>query len=264
MKDIDLAVRAAKIGGKILEEYFENPKISMKNVRDLVTNADIDSENAIREFLLGKTDYGFLGEETGTKPGKKIWAVDPLDGTKEFSFGIPHFSVCIALVSRNGTELGVVYNPMINKMFTAEIGKGAFMNKARLRQKKEEKTLKDALVSCCFEYERKEISQINSKAGICLINFSAAASVCNTIAGKSDAAVYGLTRIYDHAAPGLIAQEAGLKVTNFGLDSWNPENFGIVAAKEGLHKELMKIFPEPLEILLKSEKYFTPIKPDFI
>jgi myo-inositol-1(or 4)-monophosphatase len=111
---------AARNAGKILMKYY-NP----------VTIADNEADEYISDFLIGEfPDDGWLSEETvDTKERLKknrVWIVDPLDGTKEFIEGIPHFSVSIALVKDEHPVVGVIYNPATNEMFSCQKGKGVY------------------------------------------------------------------------------------------------------------------------------------------
>ncbi len=253
MKDLNLAVKAAKIASAILKEHFAEPAVSVKGAKDVITKADTGAEKAIRGFLLGRTDYGFLGEETGIKKGNPTWIVDPIDGTRPFCFGIPHFSTSIALMDGKDTMLGAVCNPMAGEMYTAVKGKGAFMNSRKLSVRNE-RPLKEALVSCAFVYGRKELHKLEASVNVCMLNFSCALDVCMVASGRTDAAVYGLTKVYDHSAAALIARETGITVTNFGTKGWDPYAMGIIAAKPGIRSELSRMFPKPLENLGANEK----------
>ncbi|MBI3412466.1 MAG: inositol monophosphatase [Candidatus Aenigmarchaeota archaeon] len=255
---LDDAVKAAETAGKILSERFNNPKVKTKNIKDVVTDADLESENAIKKFLMEKyPDYGFLGEETGFKKGNKTWVVDPIDGTRAFSFGIPNFSVSIALVENGKSMVGVVYNPMTGETFTSEKGGGAFFNGKLIGKSAKEKPTEECLVGCTFQYHRKELLKLEENVNVCLVNFSPALDVCRVAQGRIDAAVHGLTEIFDHAAASLIAVESGLKITNFGKKSWDIVDLGILAASPAIHGRLEALFPEPLRNLDKGEKFYT-------
>src|SRR4029077_10623989 len=126
-----------------------------KGPRNFVTAADRRAEAILREELAkARPDYGFLGEEGGVQAGSDKthrWIVDPLDGTTNFLHGIPHFAIAIAL-ERNGTIVaGLVYNPANDEMFTAERGKGAFLNDQRLRVAGRRR-IGDAVVACALPH----------------------------------------------------------------------------------------------------------------
>ena len=111
--------------------------MSVKGPANFVTAADRRAEETLREELeRARPGYSFLGEEGGRHEGTDrthCWIVDPLDGTLNFLHGIPHFAISIALEREGAIVAGLVYNPANDELFTAERGKGAFLNDRRLR-----------------------------------------------------------------------------------------------------------------------------------
>ena len=108
-------------------------------------------------------------------------------------------------------------------------------------------------MGCAFRYDREELKKLEQAVRVCLPIFSLALDVCRIAKGRIDGAVYGLSQVYDHAAPALIAQESGVKVTNFGKDTWNVFGIGMVAAKPETHAALSGLFYGPLENLDEEE-----------
>ena len=112
-------------------------QVSRKGPGDFVTAADIKAEDTLYELLMkARPGYGFLMEERGEvagDDGQHRWIVDPLDGTTNFLHGIPMFAVSIALERQGQIVAGVIYNPAMDELYTAERGGGAFMNDRRLR-----------------------------------------------------------------------------------------------------------------------------------
>lgn len=125
---------AAKDAGAILLKYYKSHyDIRDKGYHNPVTTADYASDRFLKETLMDAyPDYGWLSEETADSPERhnkdRVWVVDPLDGTKEFIEGIPHFVVSIALVENSQPILGVLYNPITEELFAAEKGEGATLN----------------------------------------------------------------------------------------------------------------------------------------
>ena len=118
---------AARNAGKILMKYFSDSdkKVKYKSFNNPVTIADHEADQYIADFIGGEfPDDGWLSEETVDTPERlnksRVWIVDPLDGTKEFIEGVPHFSVSIALVEDGYPVVGVIYNPYTKEMFSAE------------------------------------------------------------------------------------------------------------------------------------------------
>ncbi len=126
---------AARNAGKILIKYFksEDNKVKMKGINNPVTVADKEADKYLYDFLMGEFPYdGWLSEETVDTQERlnknRVWIVDPLDGTKEFILGIPHFSVSIAMVYDGHPVVGVIYNPVTDEMFSCQKGKGVYLN----------------------------------------------------------------------------------------------------------------------------------------
>lgn len=131
--DLELAVRAAESSGQILLQFWsERAKLTVSNKRlgDFVSEADVTSENHIRELLLEVRDSDqWLGEETGTRgESSRRWIVDPLDGTTNFVRGLPFWSISVALEIDGVLTVGVVHDPIHSETFAAEIGCGATLN----------------------------------------------------------------------------------------------------------------------------------------
>src|SRR5438552_6989963 len=151
---LNVMIKAARKASRTLKRDFgeiEHLQTSLKGPANFVTAADRHAEEILREELEhARPGYGFLGEEGGAREGSDKthrWIVDPLDGTLNFLHGIPHFAISIGL-EREGTMVaGVVYNPANDELFTAERGKGAFLNDQRLRVAAR-KRLGDAVVVC--------------------------------------------------------------------------------------------------------------------
>src|SRR3984893_11367086 len=151
---INVMIKAAHRAGRSLKRDLgevEHLQVSVKGPRNFVTAADRRAEEIVRtELAKARPDYGFLGEEGGTREGSDKshrWIVDPLDGTTNFLHGIPHFAVSIAL-ERNGTIVAALtYNPANDEVFVAERGKGAFLNDRRIRVAARTR-FADAVVGC--------------------------------------------------------------------------------------------------------------------
>lgn len=132
--------RAARKAGRGLARDFgevERLQVSTKGPSDFVSEADKRAESRIYEVLQeARPTWGFLGEEGGEIAGKDPqhrWIVDPLDGTTNFLHSMPHFAVSIGLERDGEIVAGLIYNPISDDLFTAEKGKGAYLNDTRLR-----------------------------------------------------------------------------------------------------------------------------------
>src|SRR5262245_57993741 len=137
---MNVMIAAARKAGRGLGRDFgevEQLQVSVKGPGNFVTAADHRSEDTLyRELSKARPGYGFLMEERGEVEGRDKthrWIVDPLDGTTNFLHGIPIFCVAIALERDGEIVAGLVYNPALDELFTAEKGQGAFVNNRRLR-----------------------------------------------------------------------------------------------------------------------------------
>jgi myo-inositol-1(or 4)-monophosphatase len=151
---LNVMVQAAMKAGRSLSRDFgevQNLQVSMKGPGDYVSQADRKAEDIIfSELSKARPGYGFLMEERGAVAGdddQHRWIVDPLDGTTNFLHGLPLFGVSIALERNNEIVAGVVFNPAMDELYTAERGGGAFMNDRRLRVAARTK-LADAVIGC--------------------------------------------------------------------------------------------------------------------
>src|ERR1700735_1729041 len=151
---LTVMVKAARRAGRSLKRDLgevENLQVSLKGPANFVTMADRRAEEMLHTDLTkARSGYGFIGEEGGAREGDDkthTWIVDPLDGTTNFLHGIPQFAISIAL-SREGTVIaGVIYNPANEELYTAERGKGAFLNDQRLRVAGRRR-MSEAVVAC--------------------------------------------------------------------------------------------------------------------
>ena len=129
MKELNVAISAAKEAGKILMKYSNREKgIRFKDgAGDLVTNADIESQEKIISVIKKAfSRHEFLSEEMDEKPmdAENLWIIDPLDGTTNFAYNFPHFCRSIAYQKKNRLIIGVVFDPVKKEMFCAAKGKG--------------------------------------------------------------------------------------------------------------------------------------------
>src|SRR5262249_55723409 len=132
-----VAEAAARAGGAVLNAWAGKFTVSEKGPADLVTEADVASQEAIYEVLQTRfPQHGFLGEEglQSTSAQEKFrWLIDPLDGTSNYVHRFPYYAVSIALEHRGRLEAGVIYDPTRDELFAARRGRGATVNGAPLR-----------------------------------------------------------------------------------------------------------------------------------
>jgi myo-inositol-1(or 4)-monophosphatase len=137
---LNVMVQAVLKAGRSLARDFgevENLQVSLKGPGEFVSAADKRAEQIlVNELTKARPSFGFLTEETGTIAGSdnsNRWIIDPLDGTTNFLHGIPIFAISVGLEREGEIVAGVVFNPVMNELFVAEKGGGAFLNDRRLR-----------------------------------------------------------------------------------------------------------------------------------
>jgi myo-inositol-1(or 4)-monophosphatase len=260
MEYLQSAERAARDAGKyILSNIGKVRQVSFKSIQsNLVTEVDKKSEEIIIKTLQSDfPDFDILAEESGassTKNSEFMWVIDPLDGTTNFAHGLPIFSISIGLIKGNEVIVGVIYDPTRDQLFTAEKGKGAFLNGQKLSVSKT-KDIKKALLVTGFPYnveenpdhcfERFVIMTKHSRAVRRL--GSAALDFAYVAAGIFDGFWEVKLNPWDIAAGLLLVKEAGGKVTNFKgeeSDIFNPQ---ILASNGYIHKIM-------IELLEKAEQ----------
>jgi myo-inositol-1(or 4)-monophosphatase len=252
---LNAMTKAAHEASRGLKRDFgalEHLQVSLKGPGDFVSAADQRAEEILREELArARPAYGFVGEEGGAREGSDRthrWIVDPLDGTLNFLHGIPHFAISIALEREGIIVAGLVYNPANDEMFTAERGKGAFLNDQRLRVASS-KRLSDAVVACALphpsngdvELTRSENLAVQDKvAG--LRRFGAAAlDLAWVAAGRFDAYWQRNLSPWDMAAGIALVREAGGFVTDLdGCDEMLTTG-GILVGNADIHRELLQV-----------------------
>ena len=242
-KELKVAIKAAKEAGKILEKYFETEILKeYKEDKTIVTLADKESEEVIKEIIFKAfPDHSILGEETGMngKNGQKseyVWHIDPVDGTRNFSNGIPLFAISIALIYKDNIIVGVVYNPATRSLFYAESGKGAFLNEQRIFVSKDNN--KHAIITVCSSQRDsdkkldKELLYVSPKNIVRTVrNLGCAAlELAYVSRGGLEANIQLGLNTYDFSAGVLLVQEAGGKITTMEGKEWKfPQNYFIVS-----------------------------------
>lgn len=250
---LKIAIEAARAGGVVLKKYFNNlDTFEQKNKQgtDLVTKADLESEEVIKKIILGKhPSHGFWGEESGKQNTDEeyVWMVDPLDGTSNYILGIPMFSISIALLRRGEAVLGVVYIPTTEEMFWAKNEEGAFCNDKKI---KVSSTRDLGKAVCSVEYWSRDDNHI--KRG--LKDFSRFAKstkkirylsstvfeMCRVANGNLDFCLLDTT-VLDLAAPKLIVEEAGGVCRDCDgnkIDMDNKKLVRIIASNKHLYKKI--------------------------
>lgn len=248
---LNTAVQAARRAGDIAVRALsrlDQLEIRAKARNEYVTQVDQAAEQAILESIRKRyPDHAFLAEESGRSGQHEFtWIVDPLDGTTNFVHGFPTFSVSIALRRNDTLEVGVVYDPCRQELFTAMRGRGAQLDGKRIRVS-ERKDLDGALIGTGFPFRSNTRwmktylqmlgSVMENTAGVRRPG-SAALDLSYVAAGRLDGFFEFGLEIWDTAAGTLMIQEAGGIVTNLTGKSSHLESGDVLAGNPKMHDAL--------------------------
>lgn len=236
----------------------EGLQVRHKSKADLVTEAD----TTIETYLLGKVQSNFPGhsvnaEETGLHEGDKDheWFIDPIDGTLNYAHGLPQYAISVAYASQGELKLGVIANPPMQEIFSAEVGKGAYLNGKRI-QVSETRELIDSMLITGFRYHLLDTPRSNVNNFIRLSHEvqavrrlgSAALDMAYVACGR----VEGFWEIdlnpWDVAAGILLIREAGGEVsTLYGEGNLLRGSVDILAANPEIFPKMQAILNEERE-----------------
>ena len=248
-----LAVEAARTAGEMLRERFqrgaERTLATKTTPTDLVSEADLTSERAIRKLLAERRpDDGFLGEESGEGEAGASglrWVVDPLDATVNFLFAIPHWCVSVAVEDGQGALAGAIFDPMREELFCARRD-GPVELDGRAVSASSCEDLATAMVATGFAYgadvraeQAKVIERLLPRVRDVRRFGSAALDLAWTAAGRYDAYFERTVKPWDIAAGRLMCERAGLAVHELPDRPGLP--WGVLAAPRGLDRALLEL-----------------------
>ena len=252
---MNVIVGAARKAGRSLARDFgevEQLQVSMKGPANFVSAADTRAEEILhKELLRARPGYGLLLEEHGEVEGADRthrFIVDPLDGTTNFLHGIPLFAIAIALERDGELVAGLIYNPASNEMFTAERGKGAFLNDRRIRVAARTE-LADCVIVTGIPHRGKSGQELflkemqvvmASSAGIRRTG-AAALDLAWVAAGRFDGFWERNLRPWDLAAGIVILREAGGFVSDADGKDKMLATGSVVAGNETIQRTLLKL-----------------------
>ncbi|MDP2909132.1 MAG: inositol monophosphatase [Nanoarchaeota archaeon] len=247
---IRTAIKAAKAAGKILvENYCKIESVSVKQDKSLVTEVDSACEKKIREIILAKhPDHSIVGEEEGDdhKDSDYKWIIDPLDGTHNYFFKSPIFGVSIGLAYKNEPIAGVIYLPILKELYSAERGKGCFLNGKKMLIK--DKPLKESLVSFSSWYFRSnsgdaqaEALKFFSKCFEIRVNGCAVFNLAGVLKNTFGVMLSKSNKDWDVAAGVIMIKEAGGVVTDYSGIPWKLGNPNIIAGNKTCHKDALEL-----------------------
>lgn len=256
---LNTATAAARRAGDMALRYadrIEQLTVRSKSPNEIVTEVDQAAERIIIEHIrTGYPDHAFLGEESGASgSGEYEWIIDPIDGTTNYVHRFPVFCVSLALRRRGELQLGVIYDPLRQEMFTTMRGAGARMNERRIRVSRQE-TLAGSLIGTGFPYRRnlewvdiymRMLRQIMRRTSGVRRPGAAALDLAYVAAGRLDGFwEFGL-KPWDIAAGALLIEEAGGWISGLEPDTDCMDTGHVLAGAPKVYAELRKLFEDIL------------------
>ncbi len=244
--------KLAKEAGKLLLENFESGKGRMVRLRKSEHDYRIQADELSERFILERIkEEGIacrvIAEESGTwnfGDERKLLLVDPLDGSVNYSFGIPLFCVALAYYEDGLPKVGVVYDPWRKELFRASCGKGSFLNGKKIAVDKKVERLGKALCVAGFSYKDFELSSKMYVAmrkrcmGVRVLG-SAELTLAWLAAGRLHCYVDLKQSPWDVAAGAMLVRESGGRVTDFKGEEWKLGHSEVLATNGLLHKEML-------------------------
>jgi len=235
----DVADASARLGGRVLQDWRTKFTAREKSPRNLVTEADLASQQAILEYILTRyPDHQFLGEENLDRQGSSAyrWIIDPLDGTSNYVHGFPYYAVSVAVEFAGELMAGAVYDPNRDELFSAGRGVGAARNGERM-EVSSPRELSQALCMASLPMKANrtdlpvhrflkllEAAQHVQRTG------SAALNLCGVACGRVDAFWSTSLMPWDMAAGVLLVREAGGTVTSTDGGSFDVNRSDLLAS----------------------------------
>ena len=244
------AARAA--GAGLARDFAALPTLTVqkKDVADFFSEADLKAEQTVLGHLMAaRPEYGFLGEEGGLREGRDkdhVWIVDPLDGTTNFLTGVPIFAVNIALAREGRVIAGVTYNPVMDELYWAEKGGGAFLNGAPISVSSRP-AMNEAILAVGIPFApkpehgrfRREMELLTKKvAGIRRLG-AGAIDLAWGACGRFDAYWEQKVSAWDMAAGAILVEEAGGIVSDTHGRPLDLHNGTVLACAPQIREELL-------------------------
>lgn len=244
-----------KEAGELLKEgYFLEKDVSFKGKKDLVTKYDVGIENFLKDkFSKVFSDYTIIAEESDNKDNEFLNSIiiDPIDGTTNFVNQVPHTAISVGVYKNKKPYIGVVYNPILDELYEATVGNGAFLNGKRI-EVSNENDLQKSLIATGFPYtsgsNEDDLNDVMSKLKN-ILPFcqdirrlgSASLDLCYVARGVFEGYYEMNLKAWDVSAGLLIVQEAGGKISGINGSEYKIfEDKYIVASNGIIHDKLIK------------------------
>ncbi|MGD8430054.1 MAG: inositol monophosphatase family protein [Ectothiorhodospiraceae bacterium] len=261
---VNIAVRAARSAGNVIVRHMDRLdrlNVEAKGVNDFVSDVDRMAEQEIvRTLNKAYPDHNIVGEEFGgDDSGENVWIVDPLDGTSNYLHGFPHFAVSIAFKHRGVLDVGVIYDPVRQELFTAKRGGGATFESRRVRMRPL-RSVDGALLGTGFPFRHPEhmdaymgmFRDLLSRAGDIRRAGSAALDLAYVACGRLDGFWEIGLKPWDMAAGALMITEAGGMVGDFTGGEGYMSSGNMVAGSPKLFRDMVKTIRPHLTPELKG------------
>ncbi len=251
-RHLKVMTAAAREAGRFMLRHYGRLKakhIETKSLNDFVTFVDKRSQDIIiRSLKRSFPDYGVRAEENVSDMREMTWVIDPLDGTSNYIHQFPLFCISIALMRKNESLVGLVFDPLHGEFFTAAKGRGARLNGKPIAVSPI-RSLRQSFVSTGFPYRmhrhfepyHRSLRKVFYRTGGIRRGGSAALDLCYTACGRFDGFwEFGLS-IWDIAAGSLIVEEAGGRVSDFNGRKRHFESGNVAAGAPIVHRALVGI-----------------------
>lgn len=260
---LEIAIHAAREAGRVLAQRYNQPhEIIVKGLRDISTEADLEAERVVMRIIReGCPDARFISEETSSAirnyGDSPTWYIDPLDGTTNFARGLPMFSVSVALARREQVQCGVIYDPLLDQLFYAERGQGAYLLSAgdarpghRLQV-----SSRDALIESIVmldwprdqdlrETSSRFLARLAPRVDCVRSRGSAALGFCAVAAGWAEGYFQFVLSPWDVAAGSLIVEEAGGMITDLrGQKPYSLDERSWLVTNGSIHQAILALGP---------------------
>lgn len=250
MKSIDIAIKAALSGGKILNNFYcKKIKITHKkeiiDASSVVTEADFLSEIEIIKVLkLFTPDHNFYCEEQNFQNNNSAytWCIDPLDGTSNFINQIPLWGISIGLIEEEEPILGILYFPLTDILIYAEKNKGAYSNQINKKLQVSTKNLQNSLYLAggIYSGEHQVSFELMNKVAYTKIFDCSCFELAQIASGNAEVYIRR-NSLHDVAASICIISESGGMVTDYKGKPWNPKSKGVVITNGYIHRNVIEI-----------------------
>jgi myo-inositol-1(or 4)-monophosphatase len=246
-----VAIEAVSLASeKLKPEYakFDRQKISLKSKHEILTKCDLMSEKIIIDIIKKNfPEHQILSEEKGDnkKESDYLWMIDPIDGTTNFSIHNPLWSITLGLSYKKEIVFGIILAPMLDELYIAEKGRGAFLNGRKIKIKKSSKSKiintfchgsrESDIKKAIKYYSHQKLNNLD-----CRQLGSAAIELAYVASSRIDSIFIPGANSWDIVAGALLVREAGGKVSDFRGNKWKLESKNILASNKDVHNDILK------------------------